>query len=110
MFQISPMFSKNCKILLEISKILPFPENISDFHPPKFLMTFFQSHRPQMLNFPLFCLFWYISPLGENYYFPLLSQIFLCFPKIHQLFTYMDFPRIFPPTLTMMHLCITQCT
>src|SRR6218665_340078 len=36
-----------------------------------------------------------MSPLGENY-FPLLSQIFLCFPKIHQLFTYMDFPRISP--------------
>src|SRR6218665_1206430 len=41
LFQISPLFSKIFKILWEISKILPFPEKISDFHPPKFLMTFF---------------------------------------------------------------------
>src|SRR6218665_2404377 len=31
-----------------------------------------------------------------------------CFRQIHLLFTY--FTCIFPPTLTMMHLCITQCT
>ena len=36
-------------------------------------MTFF-SHRPQILNFPLFSLFRYIFPLlRENYYFPPIS-------------------------------------
>src|SRR6218665_1712675 len=40
---------------------------------------------------------------------PLLLQIVPpCFRQIHLLFTY--FTCIFPPTLTMMHLCITQCT
>src|SRR6218665_2260048 len=50
-FQISPLFSKNFYILWKISQMLPFPEKISDFHPPKFLMTFFFSHRPQILSF-----------------------------------------------------------
>jgi len=55
--------------LWKIFKILPYPEKFLDFHPPKFLMTFF-SHRPQISNFPLFFLFQYISPLfHKNYYF-----------------------------------------
>jgi len=47
----SPYFRKILR-LREILNILPFPDKISDFHPPKFLITFFFSHRPQMLNFP----------------------------------------------------------
>src|SRR6218665_1017582 len=42
------------------------------------------------------------------YYSPLLFKISPCFRKIQQLFTY--FTCNFPPTLTMMHLCITHCT
>ena len=87
-----------------------FSENFLDFHPTKFLMTFF-SHRPQISNFPLFSLFQYISSLfRENYYFPPtfknvppVFEILTCF-----LHTFCVFR--FPPTLTMMHLCITQCT
>ena len=59
---------------------------------------------PYFLCFP-------VSPLfRENYYFPLtFKNVPLSFRKIHLLFTY--FLCIsFPPTLTMMHLCITQCT
>src|SRR6218665_893914 len=60
---------------------------------------------------PLFSVFQYISPLfGENYYFPPplnnfppILEKFTCFLR-----TLCVFP--FPPTLTMMHLCITQCT
>ena len=58
----------------------------------------------------LFSLFQYISPLfRENYYFPLLWQIPPCFSQMHLLFTYFTCIS-FPPTLTIMHLCITQCT
>src|SRR6218665_3579602 len=89
-----------------------FSRNFFDFHPPKFLMTFFSffSHRPKISNFPPFFLFHNISPLfPENYYFfPYFSKLSPCFTQIHLLFTY--FACIFLPTLTMMHLCITQCT
>src|SRR6218665_1955985 len=77
-FRSPPLFSKNFKTLWKIYKILHFPEKISDFHPPKFLMTCFNKFPP-------------------------------CFRKIHQRFTCFAC-NFFPPTLTMMHLCITQCT
>ena len=77
----------------------------------KFLMTFF-SHWLQMLNFPLFSLFQYISPLfPENDNFPLLllqippPAFVKCTCFLH---TLCDF--CFPPSSTMMRLCITQCT
>src|SRR6218665_1353342 len=87
--------------------MLPFPEKCLDFHPPKFLMTFF-SHRPQISNFsPVSVNF---PPVSRKLLFPLYFQKCPpCFRKIHLLFTY--FMCIsFPPALTMMHLCITQCT
>ena len=95
--------------------MLPFPEQISDFHRPKFLMTFF-SHQPQISNFPsthVFSLFYQISLcFAKIIISPLLSKISQfppCFRKIHLLFTY--FMCIsFPPTLTVMHLCIPQRT
>src|SRR6218665_170502 len=91
--------------------MLPFPEKISVFHPPKFLMTLLLSHRPQILNFPsYFACFSSFPPLiGENYYVPLLSQISPLFSENSPAF-YILCVYISPPTLTMMHLCITQCT
>ena len=73
-------------------------------------MTFFLVIDHKFRFPPLFSLFQYISPLfRKNYSFPLLLQIsppvlgkFICF--LHTLHVF------FPPTLTMMHLCITQCT
>ena len=41
------LFQKNFQTLWKIFQILPFPEKFFDFHPPKFLMTFF-SHQPQI--------------------------------------------------------------
>src|SRR6218665_2450658 len=64
---------------------LPFPETFFDFHPPKFLMTFF-SHRPQISNFLLFALLKYILPcfakITISPYFekcPLVFEKFTCF-------------------------------
>jgi len=51
-FQISPYFRKILR-LWKMFKILHFPEKCLDFHPPKFLMTFF-SHRPQISISPYF--------------------------------------------------------
>src|SRR6218665_1652623 len=86
-----PLFLTNLLIFWKMSKILPLPEKISHFHPPKFLTTFFLVIDSQKFI---------ISP-----YF---SKFPPCFPKVQQLFTY--FTCIFPRTLTMLHLCITQCT
>src|SRR6218665_1248303 len=108
MFQIFPLFSKNIKILWEISYILSFPEKISDFHSPKFLMTFFSSTT----NFkfpPYFASFTTFSPLiSKNSYF---HPTFTHFPPVFGKFTSFlhTFCVHFPP-LAMMHLCITQCT
>src|SRR6218665_29830 len=67
-----PCFRKNISdwTRRKISPILPFPRKFSDFHPPKFLTTFF-SHSSQISNFPLFSLFQVISPLfREMFLFP----------------------------------------
>src|SRR6218665_4201614 len=88
-----------------------FPKKFSNFiRQNKFLMTFF-SHRPQIYNFPpIFPVSVHFPLFRENYYFPpTFTNSPLCFRKIHLLFTYF-FCISFPPTLTMMHLCIIQCT
>src|SRR6218665_252193 len=102
-FQISSLFSKNFQTLWRIFQILPFPEKFFHFHPPKFLMTF--SNFPPILPVSV-----HFSPVSRKLLFPpFFEQFPPVFQKIHLLFTY--FMCIsFPPTLTMMQLCITQCT
>src|SRR6218665_962898 len=84
LFQISPLFSKNFQTLRKILTILPFHEKFLNFHPPKFLMTFF-SHRPHILNFPpIFPVSIHFPLFRENYYFlPTLTN----FPPVLNKFT-----------------------
>src|SRR6218665_839590 len=70
LFQVSPI-SKNFQTLWKIFELLPCPEKFPHFHPPKFLMTFFQSSTTNFEFCPLFCLFQYVSP-----------SLFPCFAKI----------------------------
>ena len=100
-----PPFQKNFRTFWIFLQFYLFPTFIGQ----NFWWPFF-SHRPQISNFPLFSLFQYISPcFAKIILSPLLLQIstlffanFTCF--LHTL-------RVFsPPALTMMHLCITQCT
>ena len=93
------------------------------FSPTYFLKNFrleiflnfwwpFFSHRPQISNFPP------IFPVSVHFppYFakiiisPLLLQI--SFPVVEKFTCFLHTLCVFgfPPTLTMMHLCITQCT
>src|SRR6218665_131977 len=91
--------------------MLPFPDKILDFHPPKFLMTLYLVIDHKFTNFelPLFSLFQHISPLfRQNYYFT-FKNCPPCFLKF-TCFLHYFLCILFPPTLTMMHLCITQCT
>src|SRR6218665_4016079 len=107
-FRFPPLFSKNCLTFWKIYKMLPFPEKISYFHPPKFLTTFFLviDHK-----FRISPLFYYISPppIRENLLCP---PTFQNFPPVFEKFnSFLHTLRVIsPPTLTMMHLCITQCT
>jgi len=110
LFQIFPLFSKKFQTLWKMSKMLPFPEKFLNFHPSKSLMTFFIviDHKFRISPFSLFR---YISPsvsrklLFPPYFqkFPPVLEKFTCF--LHTLCVF----RL-PPTLTMMHSCITQCT
>src|SRR6218665_696883 len=112
LLQIShPLFSKKFLTLWKIFNILPFPEKFLDFHPPKFLMIFFLVIDHKFRISPYFPCFGPFPPVSRKLLFPLptLTNFPPCFRKIHLLFTY--FLCIsFPPTLTMMHFCITQCT
>src|SRR6218665_2191228 len=70
----------------------------------------FFSHRPQISNFPPSLPLSVHFPLfRENYYFPLLLKIPPLFKKF-TCFLLTFFVFCVPSTLTMMHLCITQCT
>ena len=81
-FRFPPYFRKI--LLRKIFNILPFPDKFFDFHPPKFLMTFFLviDHKFWIPLLPLFSLFQSISPpVSQKLLFP------PCFRKIHLLFT-----------------------
>src|SRR6218665_235925 len=85
----SPLFFEQFSYSVEHLLNVTFSRKIFDFHPPKFLMTFFSffSHRPQISNFSLFSLFRYIlppcfakiciSPYLKN--FPSVFEKFACF-------------------------------
>src|SRR6218665_1477688 len=65
-FRFPPLFSKNVLTLRKILTIFPFPEIFLDFHPPKFLMTFF-SHRPQISNSPIFAVSVHFPPVSRKF-------------------------------------------
>ena len=116
LFQISPLFHKNVWTFWKIFTILPFPEKFLDFLTficQNFWWPFFVflviDHKFRIS--PLFSLLQYISPppVSRKLFFP---PYFYKFPPLF----YANSPAFyilyvyFPPTLTMMHLCITQCT
>ena len=101
------------------SKIFPvshFPKNISIFVRQHFSWPIF-SHRPQIWNFPLFSFFQSLFSFSQSisplfwpiFHSPYFAKFPLWFRKIPVFCTcFLWFS--FPPTFTMMHLCITQCT
>ena len=96
-----PLFQKKFRTFWEIFTILPFPEKFLNFHPPKFLMTFFFSHRPQISNFPPYfrCFSTFPPCFAKTILFPLRLQIF---PPVLGKFTcfyilYVYFPPLLWP-------------
>ena len=100
-----PLFPKKISDSIENFRNFTFSEKISQFSSTKLLMTFF-SHLPQIWNFPpIFAVSIHSPYFAGNFSFPLyFSKFPLWFRKIYILCHF----RL-PPTLTMMHLCITQC-
>ena len=109
LFQISPLFSKKFRTLRKIFKTSWFSSaEISD---DLFLVI---DHKFRIS--PYFRCF---STFSKKYYFPCFAKIIISslLLQISPLF-YTNSPAFlhtlrvfrFPPTFTMMHLCITQCT
>ena len=92
----SPLFSKNCRGLQNLT----FSWKISWFSSAEISDDLF-SHRPQIFNFPpIFAVSVHFPLFRENYYFPLLWQIF---PSVLHKFTcflltlrVFRFPRLLP--------------
>src|SRR6218665_1618125 len=93
-----------------------FSDSMENFHIFAFSQQIFRFSSAKishdlLLKFgisPYFCCFNSFPPLfWKIFLFPLLLQISPRFPKIYVFLHTLCFS--FPPTLTMMHLCITQC-
>src|SRR6218665_545464 len=86
-----------------------FSRKISSFSSAKISDDLF--YQPQISNFsPIFAVSVHFHPVFRKLFFPPYFDKFpLCFRQIHLPFTYSTCIS-FPPTLTLMHLCITQCT
>ena len=91
LFQISPPISEKFSDAKGNFSNFTFSQKIFDFHPQKFLMTVFHLFRE---NF-------YFSQY--SFKFPPDFVKFTCFLHILCVFRFL-------PSLTTMHLCITQCT
>ena len=114
-----PIFEKFLDFLENLWNF-PFPQKKSHFHPPKFLTTFFLVIDHKFRNFefpPCFACFTAFPPDSRKFLIsPLFSKISPLFSKISPLFSknstaiYILYVYFSLPTLTMMRLCITQCT
>src|SRR6218665_1784630 len=107
-FRFLPYFSKNFHTLWKIFTILPFPQQFLDFHPPKFLMTFFKSSTTNFEFPPYFLCFSTFPPVSRKLFFPPTLTIFprSFFRQIHLLFTYftcISFPPYFDHDAFMHH-------
>src|SRR6218665_3495269 len=93
--------------------ILPFPDKFLDFHPPTFLMTFFLVIDHKFRISPNFrCFSTFPPPVSRKSFFPSYFLLLIS-PSVLGTFTcFFHTLRVFFPTpaLSMMHLCITQCT
>ena len=86
-----------------------FPNFFFDFHLKNFPRPWF-SHWLKFFNFPpIFAVSVHFPPFRENHYFPPTFSHSPDFAKVAWFFTHFLWFS-FPPSFTMMHLRITQCT
>ena len=110
LFQISPYFRKLFVLWEIFSQFDLFPRQISLFSSAEISDDLFLVIDHKFRISPLFSLFQYISPsFAKMIISSLLWQIL---PVLDKFTCFLHTLRVFcfPPTLTMIHLCITQCT
>src|SRR6218665_1110384 len=107
-----PPFPKNVSDSVENFPNFTFSTKILRLSSAKISDNFFLSSTTNS-EFPpiyIFSLFQYISTISQKLLFsPYFSKFLSRFCRIYVLFTYF-ICFSFLPSLTMMHLCITQCT
>ena len=91
----------------KFSKFYLFPETFFDFHPPKISDDLFLVINHKFP--PIFAISIHFPLFRQNYSFPLFKISSPAFGKFTCLYIGLLYFS-FPPTFTMMHLCITQCT
>src|SRR6218665_1650364 len=88
-----PYFQKHFLTPWKIFPISPFPTKFSDFHPSKYVMTFF-SHLPQILNSPYFRCFDTFPYYGTFFFSPTFTKYpphfvnFTCFLHTYCVFRF----------------------
>jgi|SRR6218665_3606964 len=102
-----PLISKKIVKSMETFSNFTFSQKLFDFHPPKFLMSyFFVIDYKQILNFPpIFAVSVHFLLFRENYYFPYFSKFPPEFVKF-MFFTYFmcfSFPPYFDHDAFMHH-------
>ena len=101
--QIFPYFREIFRLCGKFPEFYLFPKIFSIFIRQNFWWIFeFLLYFPCFSTFPLCFAKIIISPLLWQIYPPVLEKFTCC---LHTLCVFR-----FPPSLTMMHLCITQCT
>src|SRR6218665_1066803 len=105
-----PLFSINFLTFWKNFKNITFSRQNFPFSSAKISDDFFFSHRPQISDFPpIFPVLVHFPPDSQKFIIsPLLFKISPLFSKNSTTFDILYV--YFSPTLTMMHLCITQCT
>src|SRR6218665_3975722 len=110
LFQISPHIFEKFSDSEENFQNFTFSRKISRFSSEKISDDLFLVINHKFRVPPIFPVSVHFHPVSRKLlFFPLLLKIPPCFRKIHLLFTYFTCIS-FPNTLTVMHLCITQCT
>ena len=106
LFQISPPIFEKISDFLENFTNFTFSRKNFPFSSAKILVI---DHKLFWIS-PYFACFSTFPPDSRKFIIsPYFSKFPPCFPKIPQFF-YILYVYLPPPTLTMMHLCITQCT
>jgi len=105
----SPLFPKIYQTPWKIFPISPFPTKLLRFSSAKISDDFFVVIDWKCWIFTYFRCFSTFPLFREIIISLYLFKFPLWFRKIYVFFTYFMY-FLFPPSLTMMHLCITQCT
>jgi len=109
LFQISPYFQKYFRLCGQFSKFYFFPKNFSIFIRQNFWWSFLAIDHKFRISPPTFPVSVHF-PFAKIIICPFFNKFVPLFSKNSPAFYILYVYFVSSPTLTMMHLCITQCT